>query len=1215
VKPLFNGKFARRATGLYFAALLPVFCFALASCPSTDDDEAVEAETGVKITGVSVKPSPGAVARGGYVDFTTTVSGLDFTVSPEGTELSERDQEVSWSVDGAAAATTGIDMRSDGGGRLIVSESETSEKLTVRAESAADKTKYGISEVAVGPGVATVDSVTVSPLESVVSPGGTHIFSAVVTGMNAPDPRVIWTIEEIPPKISTATLIKGDNNGNGILTVAPDETAQELTIRATSLLNGEKYRTAKVILNSESAVVDSVTVSPAAATLAPGGNLTFSAAVTGKNNPDTRVTWSVLETGRSDGTDITTEGKLIVAADETLTTLTVKAVSVLTPDKYDTANVTVTSNSGTITGVTVSPAKAGMSRGSNMTFIATVTGTGGYSRTVKWSVEESNKNAGTVISDAGVLTVAAGETLSTLTVKAASAVDTTKYGTATVTVSGGNTPDYYSVTFNAGGGTPVPAVQSIASGGTVSQPADPARDGWTFGGWYKDSAFTIAWNFAADTVTENITLYAKWTAITYNIIYNGNGSTGGAVPASQTKTYGTPLTLQTNSGSLVKTGYTFAGWNTNADGTGTTCAAGAVLYTDLSTQAGAVVTLYAKWTVDPVYNITYNGNGSTGGTVPPDQTKTIGTPLTLRKNTGNLVKTDYGLAGWNTKADGSGTTYIAGGTLNTELSDQAGSTVVLYASWVSPGSVTYTVSYDGNGSTGGAVPASQAKTMGTPLTLRTNTGNLVKTGYVFDGWNTKADGTGTAYAAGASLNTDLSSTAGATVTLYAHWVADTTQYTVTFDKQGGEGGADSVMVSYGSPMPSVTAPSRTGYTFGGYYTAAAGGGTQYYTGAGTSALNCDFAENITLYAKWTAVAYSITYNANGGSGDLTPTSYTIESAAITLPAPAREGYAFSGWYDNSDFTGSAVITIPQGSTGDKTFWASWILIQVIGIDLSNPPASGITGDRWDYANGVYTIKAGVEVEVTGTTASDRVTAAGTATITLDDATINLSGGSASPIDMESGANITLKLRGRNTLSAAGSAAGIHVSTGGTLKITSANGDGQTTGVLIVSGGGSGGAGAGIGGSMNEPGGTITIAGGNTEAAGGDSAAGSWGGAAGIGGGGAADNTTGGGEAGTITISGGTVHATGHCGAGIGGGAYALNTTGRVTISGGEVSAYNSDTGAGIGGGEKGAGGIITVSGGTIYASGGAAGIGPGNGGSGGTFNGGAFPSDNPYTWP
>ena len=114
-----------------------------------------------------------------------------------------------------------------------------------------------------------------------------------------------------------------------------------------------------------------------------------------------------------------------------------------------------------------------------------------------------------------------------------------------------------------------------------------------------------------------------------------------------------------NTGTLVKTGYAFAGWNTQANGTGTSYAAGAPFV-----MGTANVTLYAVWTANPTYSVTYNGNVSTGGSVPTDgNSYQQGATVTVLGNTGALVKTSYTFAGWNTLANGTGTktTKLGGG--------------------------------------------------------------------------------------------------------------------------------------------------------------------------------------------------------------------------------------------------------------------------------------------------------------------------------------------------------------------------------------------------------------------------------------------------------------------------------------------------------------------------------------------------------------------------
>lgn len=143
---------------------------------------------------------------------------------------------------------------------------------------------------------------------------------------------------------------------------------------------------------------------------------------------------------------------------------------------------------------------------------------------------------------------------------------------------------------------------------------------------------------------------------------------------------------------------------------------------DASTQ-GYVVTV----TFLPSYQVTYDDNGATSGTVPSAQTKTQGVDLTLEANTGSLAKTGYTLTGWNTNSAGTGTHFALGGTYT---NDEA---VTLYAQWTAN---AYTVTFDGNN---GAAPSPASK----PVTFDATYGDLAttsRTGYTFVGWFTAASG-------------------------------------------------------------------------------------------------------------------------------------------------------------------------------------------------------------------------------------------------------------------------------------------------------------------------------------------------------------------------------------------------------------------------------------------------------------------------------------------
>ncbi|MTA38688.1 MAG: hypothetical protein F2566_01350, partial [Actinobacteria bacterium] len=165
----------------------------------------------------------------------------------------------------------------------------------------------------------------------------------------------------------------------------------------------------------------------------------------------------------------------------------------------------------------------------------------------------------------------------------------------------------------------------------------------------------------------------------FNLItYDGNGNTSGVPPPSSEFTVtGGSRSLALNTGALARTGFTLSGWNTQANGRGTSYALGGAF------SATGDVTLYAQWS----YNITYNANGATSGTAPATQTIIGESTTTLAINPGALSITRGVLLGWNTEADGSGTGY-PGGTTNFSYNGN----VTLYAMW-GPATCTPTAGY------------------------------------------------------------------------------------------------------------------------------------------------------------------------------------------------------------------------------------------------------------------------------------------------------------------------------------------------------------------------------------------------------------------------------------------------------------------------------------------------------------------------------------------
>lgn len=212
----------------------------------------------------------------------------------------------------------------------------------------------------------------------------------------------------------------------------------------------------------------------------------------------------------------------------------------------------------------------------------------------------------------------------------------------------------------------------------------------------------------------------------------------------------------------------------------------------------------------------------------------------------------------------------------------------------------YQVTYNGNGKNGGGNPPTDntVYTSGATVTVLGNSNSMTKTGYTFSGWNTSPDGNGTDRAASSTFSITSD------VTLYAKWVAK--EYTVNLNKDGGSGGSTSVTATYDAAMPSAgSAPTFSGYDFGGYYAEVGGGGTQYYNSTPASAhlWNVDVNPS-TIYAKWTQ---EVTLDKNGGAADKSVTVTYHGAGTSSFTAVTRDGYDCTGYWDATS-GGNKVIT-------------------------------------------------------------------------------------------------------------------------------------------------------------------------------------------------------------------------------------------------------------------------------------------------------------------
>ena len=495
---------------------------------------------------------------------------------------------------------------------------------------------------------------------------------------------------------------------------------------------------------------------------------------------------------------------------------------------------------------------------------------------------------------------------------------------------GGNagTEDTFAVTYNPNGADSgsVPSDEGqYATGDEVTVMGNPnglSRSGYTFKGWSKSAnGGTLVYTEGDTFLMESapVTLYAQWTALpTYTVTYDANDADSGSAPGDQTKIEGSDLTLADNTGGLTRSGYTFVGWNTAANGSGTSYAEGATYSTDEE------LTLYADWTTLPTYTVTYDANDADSGSAPGDQTKTQGIDLTLADNTGGLTRSGVTFVGWNTADDGSGTSYAEGDTYSTDEN------LTLYAEWKIPS--TYTVTYDANGAFIGSPPDDQTKTEGDDLTIADKPDGLTRSGYIFAGWNARDDGAGRDYDAGDTYSTD------ADLTLYAEWIRG---YTVTYDANGANSGSAPTdqTKTHGTVLTLAEnsgALDIDGYqAFAGWNTEPDGSGTSYAPGATYS----DDAD-LMLYAEWSAIGETgeaggiIFYDDEADGTD------DIAGARYLEAAPASTEWDNIEWGDDgTEIGGDAQLT----GIGDGQAATDAIVAHMEGNEITETAAQRADG--------------------------------------------------------------------------------------------------------------------------------------------------------------------------------------------------------------------------------------------------------------------------------
>ncbi|MFC5467394.1 InlB B-repeat-containing protein [Cohnella suwonensis] len=496
----------------------------------------------------------------------------------------------------------------------------------------------------------------------------------------------------------------------------------------------------------------------------------------------------------------------------------------------------------------------------------------------------------------------------------------------------------YAITFDEAEGSAVSDLSNVVTGSKIAAPTTPTRQGYTFDGWYKESAHTTAWDFDNDTVTSNITLYAKWTELKVWLnngkMKFGNTADGQSINAA---------------GNLNQPYYFNSSWfkltfGTNAlqsmlmiggDGTSSWNSDGSTYY--------SAVRPSSTWDIVPMNEVSmdssqYDAESQTGIVTVTGKVTIDGKTLLVQHvytlladksyikvrskvtnisgesvlNVRFIVGTSDDYIGTDDSPDKTRGNIVDGAFA--PIASQTAQAKVLKAVSSDSGALLISTSPSAQALIGNSLTLDALRTRDPAITPISALGTDSSYGMYFrltDLADGASDSFNWYYAAGsiASLSQVI-----------ADLDNDIVKHTVTFNRNDGTATDPYATISVvegeaAGQLP--TAPVRTGYTFEGWYVNADGSGAAFTAGTPvTSALQ--------IYAKWTALAYTVTFDEAEGS-DVSDLSNVVTGSKISAPTtPTRQGYTFVGWYKEAAYT-TAWDFDNDMVTSNVTLYAKWII--------------------------------------------------------------------------------------------------------------------------------------------------------------------------------------------------------------------------------------------------------------------------------------------------
>lgn len=484
---------------------------------------------------------------------------------------------------------------------------------------------------------------------------------------------------------------------------------------------------------------------------------------------------------------------------------------------------------------------------------------------------------------------------------------TITFGAADVTISAKWKANSYTVSFDvnkpAQGTAPAtPAAQTATYDAAIGTLPVVAMDAYEFAGWYTAAQggskieATTTYNWIAD----NTTLFAHWETHGYQITFDANG--GDSIPFMDYDTENGVLPVAT------REGYTFVNWTvTAAEGNwtvGDTVAEAASLLGKYGN-----VTLRANWTAND-YEVTFDLNDAdrVGNAVLVNKTMTA-TYDTLLGTLPTPTLTGYSFDGWYTEAEG-------GIQVTADTLYKTAGAATYYAHWTP---ITYTATLLPRGGTIDGMGDDERKTISYTIESTFTFPDVVRDGYTFEDWSPTSKQGNWDAAATYDIGQQPAAHMYGNVIIEAEWIDN--EYALIFNLNDSdkivkaECETARKFVHFDGQIGELPVPTMTAYEFKGWYDAPVEG-NEY-----TAEMDYHVPGNTTLYAHWSPIKYTITYDTGFGGDPLESREYTIEDTLV-LPVASREGYNFTQWMIFS-------------TTQDDKDGTSWVQGTYIAVDALN----------------------------------------------------------------------------------------------------------------------------------------------------------------------------------------------------------------------------------------------------------------------------------------